>query len=323
MSEKWLIGVDIGGTTTKIAIIQDQGEIVEKWEIPTDNTNQGKYIIPNITKCIKQKLAEQQMNISHIKGIGVGAPGPVNIKTGMMENTPNLSWHDHYPLRELLEKDTGLPVIINNDANCAALGEMWKGAGEGAKDLVCVTLGTGVGGGVIVNGEVVQGVRGAAGEFGHITSIPSGGATCNCGKSGCLETIASATGIVRLAMEMIKKANRENALALLYHDTGRITAENVFSLAKTGDKVAQEILNEVSFHLGLALANVANTLNPHKIIIGGGVSKAGDLLLKPLTEYVQKFSFPQVAFSTEIVLAKLGNNAGVIGAAWMIKNSPF
>ena len=194
MSEKWLIGVDIGGTTTKIAIIQDQGEIVEKWEIPTDNANQGKYIIPNISKCIKQKLVGQQIDISHIKGIGVGAPGPANIKTGMMENTPNLSWHDHYPLRELLEKDTGLPVIINNDANCAALGEMWKGAGEGAKDLVCVTLGTGVGGGVIVNGEVVQGVRGAAGEFGHITSIHSGGAPCNCGKNGCLETIASATG---------------------------------------------------------------------------------------------------------------------------------
>ena len=172
MSEKWLIGVDIGGTTTKIAFIQDHGEIVEKWEIPTDNENQGKYIIPNISKSIKQKLVEQQMTLDHIKGIGVGAPGPANIETGMMENTPNLSWHDHYPLRELLEKDTGLPVIINNDANCAALGEMWKGAGEGAKDLVCVTLGTGVGGGVIANGEVVQGVRGAAGEIGHITSIP-------------------------------------------------------------------------------------------------------------------------------------------------------
>ncbi len=324
MSEKWLIGVDIGGTTTKIAFIQDHGEIVEKWEIPTDNENHGKYIIRNISKGIKQKLVEHQMGISDIKGIGVGAPGPANIKTGMMENTPNLAWHDHYPLRELLEKDTGLPVMINNDANCAALGEMWKGAGEGAKDLVCVTLGTGVGGGVIANGEIVQGIRGAAGEFGHITSIPSGGAPCNCGKSGCLETIASATGIVRLAKDRVKnQESHKNALTLLYHDTGRITAENVFDLAKAGDEAAKEVLHEVSLHLGLALANIANILNPHKLIIGGGVSKAGDILLEPLKGYVQKFSFPHVAASTEITLAKLGNNAGVIGAAWMIKNRIF
>ena len=324
MSEKWLVGVDIGGTTTKIAFIQDHGEIVEKWEIPTDNENQGKYITNNISISIKQKLVEHQMDINHLKGVGVGAPGPANIETGMIENTPNLAWHDHYPLRELLEKDLELPVIINNDANCAALGEMWKGAGEGAKDLVCITLGTGVGGGVIANGEIVQGIRGAAGEIGHITSIPNGGAPCNCGKSGCLETIASATGIVRLAMERINNQyNRQSALAILYRETGRITAENVVDLAKVGDKIAQDVLNDVSFHLGFALANIANTLNPHKLIIGGGVSKAGDILLKPLKDYVQKFSFPPVASSTELALAKLGNNAGVIGAAWMVKKSTF
>ena len=322
MSEKWLVGVDIGGTTTKIAFIQDHGEIVEKWEIPTDNENQGKYITNNISNSIKQKLVEHQMDLNHLKGVGVGAPGPANIETGMIENTPNLAWHDHYPLRELLEKDLELPVIINNDANCAALGEMWKGAGEGAKDLVCITLGTGVGGGVIANGEVVQGIRGAAGEIGHITSIPKGGAPCNCGKRGCLETIASATGIVRLAMERINNQyNRRSALAILYRETGRITAENVVDLAKVGDKIAQDVLNDVSFHLGFALANIANTLNPHKLIIGGGVSKAGNMLLKPLKDYVKKFSFPPVAASTELALAKLGNNAGVIGAAWMVKKS--
>jgi glucokinase len=324
MSEKWLVGVDIGGTTTKIAFIQNHGEIVEKWEIPTNNENQGKYITNNISISIKQKLVEHQMDIHHLKGVGVGAPGPANIETGMIENTPNLAWHDHYPLKELLEKDIGLPVMINNDANCAALGEMWKGAGEGAKDLVCVTLGTGVGGGVITNGEVVQGIRGAAGEIGHITSITEGGAPCNCGKSGCLETIASATGIVRLAMERIhNKSNRQSALSIFYRETGRVTAENVVDLARDGDKIAQDVLHDVSFHLGFALANIANTLNPHKLIIGGGVSKAGDILLKPLKDYVQKFSFPPVAASTELALAKLGNNAGVIGAAWMVKKSTF
>ena len=325
MSGKWLIGVDIGGTTTKIAFIQDYGEIIEKWEIPTDNKNQGKSITMNISQSIKQKLVEHQMKIDQIRGIGVGAPGPANIETGIMENTPNLAWHDHYPLRELLENETGLPVIINNDANCAALGEMWKGAGEGAKDLVCVTLGTGVGGGVIANGKVVQGVHGAAGEIGHITSIPEGGAPCNCGKSGCLETIASATGIVRLALERVKNPlNRcQNGLTLLYQQNGTFAAEDVFDLARAGDKIAQDVLDEVSFHLGFALANIANTLNPHKLIIGGGVSKAGNILLKPLKVYVQKFSFPPVASSTELTLAKLGNSAGVIGAAWMVKNSTF
>lgn len=321
MSGKCLIGVDIGGTTTKIALIQDSGEIIERWEIPTDNENEGKNITVNIAKSIEQKLEKHQITKNHVKGIGVGAPGPANLDTGMIEHTPNLSWHDHYPLKELLEEQTCLPVAINNDANCAALGEMWKGAGDGASDLVCVTLGTGVGGGVITNGKIVQGIRGAAGEIGHLTSIPTGGALCNCGKSGCLETIASATGIVRLATERVKKEPEGSLdrLALLYKENSQITAKNVFDLARDGEKISVEVIDEVSFYLGFALANIANTLNPDKIVLGGGVSKAGEILLKPLSVYFKKFSFPTIANSTELVLAKLGNDAGVIGAAWMIK----
>lgn len=323
MSGKCLIGVDIGGTTTKIALIQDSGEIIERWEIPTDNENEGKNITVNIAKSIEQKLEKHQITKNHVKGIGVGAPGPANLDTGMIEHTPNLSWHDHYPLKELLEEQTCLPVAINNDANCAALGEMWKGAGDGASDLVCVTLGTGVGGGVITNGKIVQGIRGAAGEIGHLTSIPTGGALCNCGKSGCLETIASATGIVRLATERVKKEpdGSLDRLALLYKENSQITAKNVFDLARDGEKISVEVIDEVSFYLGFALANIANTLNPDKIVLGGGVSKAGEILLKPLSVYFKKFSFPTIANSTELVLAKLGNDAGVIGAAWMIKNN--
>lgn len=323
VSGKCLIGVDIGGTTTKIALIQDSGEIIERWEIPTDNENEGKNITVNIAKSIEQKLEKHQITKNHVKGIGVGAPGPANLDTGMIEHTPNLSWHDHYPLKELLEEQTCLPVAINNDANCAALGEMWKGAGDGASDLVCVTLGTGVGGGVITNGKIVQGIRGAAGEIGHLTSIPTGGALCNCGKSGCLETIASATGIVRLATERVKKEpdGSLDRLALLYKENSQITAKNVFDLARDGEKISVEVIDEVSFYLGFALANIANTLNPDKIVLGGGVSKAGEILLKPLSVYFKKFSFPTIANSTELVLAKLGNDAGVIGAAWMIKNN--
>jgi glucokinase len=323
LSEKWLIGVDIGGTTTKMAFLNDNGEVIERWEIPTDNEDQGKYITINIAKSIEQKLEEYKITKTQVKGIGVGAPGPANLDTGMIEHTPNLSWHDHYPLRQLLEEQTSLPVRINNDANCAALGEMWKGAGNKASDLVCVTLGTGVGGGVITNGKIVQGIRGAAGEIGHITSIPGGGTLCNCGKQGCLETIASATGIVRLAMEQVKKEPEDslNGLSLLYKEKGRITAKNVFDLARDGEKTAMEVIAEVSFHLGFALANIANTLNPDKIVLGGGVSKAGEILLKSLSIHFKRFSFPNIADSTELVLAQLGNDAGVIGAAWMIKNN--
>ncbi|MCQ6273703.1 ROK family glucokinase [Bacillus sp. V3B] len=325
MSGKWLIGVDIGGTTTKMALLNDNGEIIEKWEIPTDNENEGKNITVNIAKSIEQKFKKYKITKSHVKGLGVGAPGPANLNTGMIEHTPNLSWYDYYPLRELLEQHTGLLVEINNDANCAALGEMWKGAGNGASDLVCVTLGTGVGGGVITNGKNVQGIRGAAGEIGHITSIPDGGARCNCGKSGCLETIASATGIVRLATERVKKEpdGRSNRLSLLYKEKGKITAKDVFDLARDGEKIAVEVTVEVSFYLGFALANIANTLNPDKIVLGGGVSKAGEILLNPLSVHFKKFSFPNIANSTELVLAKLGNDAGVIGAAWMIKSNEY
>ncbi|MBN8200534.1 ROK family glucokinase [Bacillus sp. NTK034] len=319
MAEKWLVGVDLGGTTTKLAFINYYGEIIHKWEIPTDNSEEGKNITINIAKAIDLKLEELDLSKDKIIAIGMGAPGPVNLATGVVYNTVNLGWKDNYPLKDLLEVETSLPVIIDNDANCAALGEMWKGAGNGAKDLVCVTLGTGVGGGVIANGDIVQGVSGAAGEIGHITSVPFDGAQCNCGKTGCLETIASATGIVRQALENLKSGG-EGVLSNLYKENGLITAKDVFDSARNGDEASLLVVNETAMHLGLALANIANTLNPEKIVLGGGVSKAGDVLLKPVIENFVKFAFPGVRDSTVIDIATLGNDAGVIGAAWLAKN---
>lgn len=319
MAEKWLVGVDLGGTTTKLAFINYYGEIIHKWEIPTDNSEEGKNITINIAKAIDHKLEELDLNKDKIIGIGMGAPGPVNLATGVVYNTVNLGWKDNYPLKDLLEVETLLPVIIDNDANCAALGEMWKGAGNGAKDLVCVTLGTGVGGGVIANGDIVQGVSGAAGEIGHITSIPVGGAQCNCGKTGCLETIASATGIVRQALENLESGG-EGALSQLYKEHGFITAKDVFDSARNGDETSLLVVNNTAMHLGLALANIANMLNPEKIVLGGGVSRAGDILLKPVISNFIKFAFPRVKESTVIDIATLGNDAGVIGAAWLAKN---
>lgn len=319
LSKKWIVGVDLGGTTTKLAFVTTEGEIVHKWEIPTDNTNEGQNITGNIAKAIDEKLAEHDQLKSNLLGIGMGAPGPVNYEKGIVLNVVNLGWPDNYPLKDRLEAATSLPAAIENDANSAALGEMWMGAGAGAKDLVCVTLGTGVGGGVIVGGKVVQGINGAAGEIGHITAIPSGGAPCNCGKTGCLETVASATGIVRLAkIELAKGLKGELSEKLA--ENGSITAKDVFDAARNSDELAQSVLDEVSFHLGFVLASIANTLNPEKIVLGGGVSKAGDILVDPVKNNFEKFAFSPVRDSTKLALATLGNDAGVLGAAWLIMN---
>lgn len=317
MKEKWLVGVDLGGTTTKVAFLNQDGDILQKWEIATDKSEQGKNITTNIAKTISEKLKELGEKEERLLGIGIGAPGPVDGETGVVFEAINLGW-TNYPLRDLLAEATGLPVAVNNDANMAALGEMWKGAGTGAKDLVCVTLGTGVGGGVIANGSIVQGVSGAAGEFGHVIVEMEDGAACNCGLKGCLETVASATGIVRMAMRELND-NGDSQLAYILRQNGHITAKDVADCAKQGDKYAQSVFDRVSFHLGYVLANVANTVNPEKVVIGGGVSKAGDFLLNIVHKYFQQFTFSRVRKSTSLAIATLGNDAGVIGAAWLIK----
>ncbi|WP_071392962.1 ROK family glucokinase [Bacillus tuaregi] len=313
MEEKWLVGVDLGGTTIKMAFISQAGEILHSWEIPTDRREKGKDIPLSIARSIDQKLDELKKSKIQIAGIGIGAPGPVN-EDGSLEVAINLGWRN-FPLQEILERETSLPVTVENDANVAALGEMWKGAGHGAKNMLCVTLGTGVGGGIIVNGEIVHGANGAGGEIGHVTSVPVGGAPCNCGKNGCLETIASATGIVRLAREELSSSVEESQLRA--HE--EISAKLVLDAAKEGDSLANRVIEQVAFHLGLALANLANGLNPEKIVIGGGVSKAGDTLLQPVRAIFTPFAFPRVAQAAEIVPATLGNQAGVIGAAWLAK----
>jgi glucokinase len=313
MNDQWLVGIDLGGTTIKMAFINQYGEINEKWEIPTDKS--GKKITTDIAKAIDAKLAELGFPKAKLAGIGMGAPGPVNLESGLVYETVNLGWKN-YPLRDHLEMETGLPAVIDNDANIAAIGEMWKGAGDGAKDLICVTLGTGVGGGLISNGEVIHGVNGAGGEIGHITVVPDGGAPCNCGKKGCIETIASATGIVRVAKEKLASADKES---ILHKFHGDLTSKDVFDALEQGDALAEEIIDYVTFHLGLMLANISNGLNPEKIVIGGGVSKAGDRLITKVVHYFKQFAFPRVGDAATITVATLGNDAGVIGGAWLAK----
>ncbi|MDT8859226.1 ROK family glucokinase [Alkalihalobacillus sp. MEB130] len=317
MENKWLVGVDIGGTTIKMAFLNQEGHLVAKWEIATNIKENGQHIPKEIAQSIDEKLVELNEVKDKLIGIGIGAPGPVDFATGSIEVAVNLGWTD-FPLKELLEKESGLPVTVDNDANIAALGEMWTGAGEGSNDLIFVTLGTGVGGGVISNGKIVHGMNGAGGEIGHITSIIEGGARCNCGKNGCLETIASATGIVRLAVEELKRSNEASQLRDYYNENNTVTAKLVLDAAKENDDVAKRVMEFVTLHLGLALANLANGLNPEKIVIGGGVSKAGSTLLNPIKEQFSRFAFPKV-LGAEITIATLGNDAGVIGGAWLAK----
>ncbi len=317
--EKWLVGVDLGGTTIKIAFITMDGHIVEKWEIPTNIELDGKNIVPDIAISIDAKLEELSEPKEKLAAIGMGAPGFIDMKTGFIYHAVNIGWRD-YPLKEELEKATGLSVTVDNDANIAAIGEMWRGAGDGEGNLLMVTLGTGVGGGIIVNGHIMHGTNGMAGEIGHITSIPDGGAPCNCGRMGCIETIASATGISRISKEKALK-DTTSALYKILEQNGEVQAKDVAAAAEKGDKVAIETLEEVTFHLGLVIANLANSINPGKIVIGGGVSKAGNTLMERLQEKFKHYALPRVAEGAELKVATLGNDAGVIGGAWLAKHN--
>lgn len=319
-NEKWLVGIDIGGTSVKLAFLSQEGNVLHKWEIPTNTGNQGNQIVPDIGKAIHAKLTELDVPQERLVAAGVGAPGPVDTEKGLLFEAVNLGWGDQFPLRDLIEEAIGVPVAIENDANVAALGEMWKGAGHGSKDLIAITLGTGVGGGVIVNGDIVHGGKGAAGEVGHITSIPEGGFLCNCGKTGCLETIASATGIVRVAKEFSTQFDDASTLRDRLQAGEEITAKDIFDSAKEGDSFAAKVIDEIATHLGLALANIGSVFNPEKIVIGGGMSKAGDILLNPIKQHFQKYAFKPVGQSTQIVFAELGNDAGITGAAWLAAN---
>ncbi|GIN73570.1 glucokinase [Bacillus sp. J14TS2] len=318
--KEMLAGIDIGGTTIKLALISKAGEILTKWEIPTDKTDGGKGIFNDIKNAITEKLAELQIPYEALKAAGVGAPGPVDTEKGILDGAVNIGWKDNFPLRDLMQAALHIPVVIENDANVAALGEMWRGAGSGAKDLICITLGTGVGGGVIVKGDIIHGANGAAGEIGHITSVPRNGYMCNCGKTGCLETVASATGIVRTAKDHLAIYEGDSILKEKLQASGDLSAKDIFDAAKAGDALAKETVGELADHLGLALANIGSTLNPEKIVVGGGVSKAGEFLINEIKQAFVRYAFKPVAQSTEIVLAQLDNDAGIVGAGWLAAN---
>ena len=311
------IGIDLGGTSIKFAILTFDGDILHKWSIETNTMNDGENIVPNIIESITENLTVHNLAISDILGIGMGSPGAVNFKEGTVIGAYNLGWKTLIRVKDQIEAALGIPFFLDNDANVAALGELWKGAGEGEDNVVFVTLGTGIGGGVIVDGKLVHGAA-AAGELGHIIVDPDG-YTCTCGNRGCLETVASATGIVRLAMDIAKQYNGESSLKNVIVQGQKVTAKLVFDFANEEDALALLIIDKFSYYLGLAFGNITNILHPNSIVIGGGVSAAGEVLLKSVEEYFLKFAFPPLRQTTKLKLAQLGNDAGVIGAAWLVR----
>lgn len=307
---KYCFGVDIGGTTVKIGLFKTDGELVDKWEIKTHTENQGEAVLPDIAASLKEKMQEREMNAAQVSGIGIGLPAPVD-EDGIVKNSANIGWGYKEVTREM-EELTGMKVASGNDANVAALGEMWLGAGRGHKNLIMVTLGTGVGGGIIVNGQPLIGAHGAGGEIGHLCANYEESEVCGCGNKGCLEMYASATGVVRLAGRRLGADDSPSSLR-----EGELSAKAVFDALKKGDPVAGEIVEEFASYLGHGLANIAAVTDPSVIVIGGGVSKAGSILLGYIEKYFQEKAF-FANKDTKFVLAELGNDAGICGAAKLI-----
>ncbi|MED5831194.1 MULTISPECIES: ROK family glucokinase [Streptococcus] len=317
MSKK-IIGIDLGGTSVKFAILTQEGEVQEKWSIKTNILDEGSHIVDDMIESINHRLRLLGLGAEDFIGIGMGSPGVVDREKGTVIGAYNLNWKTLQPVKEKIEKATGISFFIDNDANVAALGERWKGAGENQPDVVFMTLGTGVGGGIVAEGKLLHGVAGAAGELGHITVDFDQPILCTCGKKGCLETVASATGIVNLTRRYADEYAGDAELKQLIDNGEDVNAKIVFDLAKAGDELALIVYRNFARYLGIACANIGSILNPSTIVIGGGVSAAGEFLLDGVRKFYEENSFPQVRTSTKIALATLGNDAGVIGAASLV-----
>jgi len=306
----YCFGIDVGGTTVKCGLFRTDGTLVEKWEIPTRKENNGDQILPDVA-AVNAKIEEKGISKDDVEGVGIGVPGPVNSK-GEVDRAVNLYW-GYKDVAGEMEELTGLPAKAGNDANVAALGEAWKGAAAGSSDVIMVTLGTGVGGGIIVDGKIVTGHHGAGGEIGHANVDHHETESCNCGNKGCLEQFASATGIVRMAKKELAVSAEKSVL----RDVENISAKAVLDAFKENDPVAVATMKKVGEQLGGALAIISCVTDPETIVIGGGVSKAGQPLIDCIQKYYREYTFSSCK-DTPIVIATLGNDAGIYGAAKMV-----
>ena len=312
--KEYAFGIDLGGTTAKIGLFTTSGALLEKWEVATDTSHAGEHILENLAAAVLGKMKEQSIQPEQVEGVGIGVPGPVLDSSIVPIVCANLGgWGERNVSAQLSGLLDGLNVLVGNDANVAALGEIWMGAAKGAKNAVMVTLGTGVGGGVVVNGKVIDGVHGAGGEIGHITVNRHETAVCGCGKRGCLEQYSSATGVVRCMKKLLDETPDADCVL-----RGRdFEAKDVFDAARNGDALAAREVDEMSDTLGMALANIASTVDPEAFLVGGGVARAGDVLFAPLNKHFQEYAFKSCR-ETPIKQASLGNDAGIYGAVRLI-----
>lgn len=313
LMKPYAFGIDIGGTTVKCGFFKADGTLIDKWEIPTRTENDGELILPDITDSIRKKLAEQGASLDDVEGVGVGVPGPV-LKDGTVNGCINLGWGVVNIKQKFMKALGGVNVEVGNDANIAALGEQWHGGGEGHDNVVMLTLGTGVGGGIIINGKIYSGAHGAGGELGHIVMVDDETEYCACGKRGCIEQYASAPGIAKMAKKTLASRKEKSSVLRKYDD---ITSKDVFDAAKEGDEIAVSLVEWAGSMLGRALSQITVVVDPEVIVIGGGVSKAGKTLIDVIEKYYKANAF-HACRDTEIRLAKLGNDAGIYGAVRMV-----
>lgn len=312
--KEYAFGIDLGGTTAKVGLFTTAGELLEKWEVPTDTSHSGEHILANLAAAVRGKMEEKSLSAQQVEGVGVGVPGPVLDSRIVPIVCANLGgWGNRNVAEDLSALLDGLPVLVGNDANVAALGEIWMGAARGCRNAVMVTLGTGVGGGVIVNGKVIDGVHGAGGEIGHITVNPHETAVCGCGKRGCLEQYSSATGVVR-CMKKLLEEDPDTPCVLRSTD---FAAKDVFDAARSGDVLAAREVDQMTATLGMALANIAAVVDPEMFLVGGGVARAGAVLFDPLVAHYRDTAFRSCR-DIPIKAASLGNDAGIYGAVRLI-----
>jgi glucokinase len=313
----YYIGVDLGGSRTKIGVSGRSGDILARRSVPTRGDEGPGPVVREIARAVDELVEEAELARSSLHGIGIGSPGPLDTERGVIIHTPNLKWRD-VPIREMVGNAVGVRTVLDNDGNTAAFGEWWKGAGFGAESLVCLTLGTGIGGGIVIGGEIWHGASDIAGEIGHMTIVVDG-RECNCGNRGCFEAYASATGICSRAREEIETGRPSNLAKAVRGDLNAITSEIIFQQATGGDPLCREIMVETGRYLAVGVANILNILNPEVVVIGGGVAEAGELIFSPLLEEVGEHAFPMAVEKARIVPAALGNDAGMIGAIGLVR----
>lgn len=326
--KKWVIGVDLGGTNIVVGVLPmdgGEGEVLALQNEPTEAHRGAKYVVDKIVLLIEearaQIVSEYGGSRADFAGVGIGSPGPLNRETGTVINTPNLGWRN-FPLRDLIANAVNLPAVLDNDANCATYGEWWLGAGRNIGTLIGITLGTGIGGGIVLNGEIFHGVSDSAGEIGHMT-IEANGRKCPCGNYGCLEAYASGPAISRRAIEGLEAGADSLLTDLVRGNLEEITAATVYEAVINGDPYASEVMRETAKFLGAGVANVINIFNPDMVVISGGVTKAGDYLFVPLRAEVRRRAFKSALDACEICAASLPGTAGVIGAAGVFKKDHF